>query len=303
MMTSRTVPLGMEKESVRQRALDYLALSKPRVVLMVLAVTLIGFYMGSQGTPDWVGLAHVLVGIGFAAGGTLALNQYMEREQDALMVRTQLRPLPDGRLRPLAALRSGLIITVAGLGYLVLFVNDLTAMVTAATVGSYLFWYTPLKRKTTLSSVVGAIPGALPPVTGWVAARGSFDAEVWVLFGILFLWQLPHALGIAWLYREDYTRAGFQLLPVLHPDGYSTGRQIVTNCLALLAVSLVPTLIGMAGAVYFGVTCILGLGLLGFGLDVAISRTTEAARRLVLASLIYLPLTFVVMALDKVPVR
>jgi protoheme IX farnesyltransferase len=182
-------------------------------------------------------------------------------------------------------------------------VNALAGMVTAATVGSYLFWYTPLKRKSTLSSVVGAIPGALPPVTGWVAARGSFDSDVWVLFAILFLWQLPHALGIAWLYRDDYTRAGFQLLPVVHPDGYSTGRQIVTNCLALLAVSLLPTLIGLAGAIYFVVTCILGLGLLGFGLDVAISRTTEAARRLVVASLVYLPLTFVVMALDKVPVH
>lgn len=303
MMTSRTATLGMEKESVRQRALDYLALGKPRVVVMVLAVTLVGFYMGSQGTPDWIGLAHVLVGIGLAAGGTLALNQYMEREQDALMVRTQLRPLPDGRLQPSVVLRLGLMIAAAGLCYLVLFVNELAGMVTAATIGSYLFWYTPLKRKSTLSSVVGAIPGALPPVAGWVAARGSFDSEGWVLFAILFLWQLPHALGIALLYREDYTRAGFQLLPVLHPDGHSTGRQIVTNCLALLAVSLLPTLMGLAGAVYFAAACILGLALLGFGLDVAISRTTEAARRLVLASLVYLPLTFAVMALDKVPLR
>jgi protoheme IX farnesyltransferase len=302
MMTLRTATLSVEKVWVRQRVMDVLALGKPRVVVMVLAVTCVGFYMGSIGTPDVMRLVHVMLGVALAASGTLALNQYMERREDALMQRTQMRPLPDGRLQPAAALSAGTISVMLGLSYLLLTVNGLAFLATAATAGSYLFWYTPLKRKTALCSVVGAIPGALPPLTGWVAARGTLDPEAWVLFAILFLWQLPHSLGIAWLYREDYARARFQLLPVVHPDGRSTSRQIVTNCLALLAVGLLPTLIGMAGPVYFIVTCGLGLCFLGFGLEVAYSRTQEAARRLVWASLVHLPLMFLVMALDKLPV-
>ncbi len=301
MTTLHTVTAGLEKVSVRQRTMDYLALMKPRMVVMILAVTVAGFYMGSTQTPGWMRLLHLLIGVALASGGTLALNQYIERQEDALMPRTQSRPLPGGRLQPLSALWFGLFVTLAGLLYLGLRVNVLASLVTAAITGSYLFWYTPLKRKTSLCSVVGALPGALPPVTGWVAARGTFDSEVWVLFAILFLWQLPHSLAIAWLYREEYARAGFRLLPVLYPDGRSTGRQIVLNCLALLAVGLLPTLIGMTGPVYFVAMLILGLGFLGFGLDLAHSRTVEAARRLVLVSLVYLPLTFLVMVLDKMP--
>ncbi len=301
MTTLHTVTAGLEKVSVRQRTMDYLALMKPRMVVMILAVTVAGFYMGSTQTPGWMRLLHLLIGVALASGGTLALNQYIERQEDALMPRTQSRPLPGGRLQPLSALWFGLFVTLAGLLYLGLRVNVLASLVTAAITGSYLFWYTPLKRKTSLCSVVGALPGALPPVTGWVAARGTFDSEVWVLFAILFLWQLPHSLAIAWLYREEYARAGFRLLPVLYPDGRSTGRQIVLNCLALLAVGLLPTLIGMTGPVYFVAMLILGLGFLGFGLDLARARTVEAARRLVLVSLVYLPLTFLVMVLDKMP--
>ena len=301
-MTLRTATFSVEKVLLRQRVMDVLALGKPRVVMMVLAVAFAGFYMGSIGTPDVMRLVHLLIGVGLSAGGTLALNQYIERHEDALMERTQMRPLPDGRLQPTSALSAGTISVVLGLSYLLLTVNGLAFLATAATVGSYLFWYTPLKRKTALCSVVGAIPGALPPLTGWVAARGTLDPEAWILFAILFLWQLPHSLGIAWLYREDYARAGFQLLPVVHPDGRSTSQQIIANCLALLAVGLMPTLMGMAGPVYFIVTCVLGLGFLGFGLEVAYSRTQEAARRLVWASLVHLPLMFLVMALDKIPV-
>jgi protoheme IX farnesyltransferase len=280
--------------------MDYLALGKPRVVVMVLAVTVAGFYMGASRTPDWISLLHVLVGVALSAGGTLALNQFMERHEDALMERTQGRPLPEGRIPPAAALGVGFVSVVAGLSYLIAAVNVLAAAVTATTTITYLFWYTPLKRKSTFCSIVGAIPGALPPVTGWVAARGTLGQEVWILFAIMFLWQLPHALAIAMLYCEDYTRAGFQLLPVLHPDGCSTGRQIVTNCLALLGVALLPTLIGMTGPIYFISMCVIGLGFLAFGLDTALTRTTESARRLVLASLVYLPLMFLVMAFDKV---
>ena len=231
----------------------------------------------------------------------MTLNQYFERNEDAQMERTQFRPLPDGRIQPQAALCFGVLITVGGLLYLTFMVHALAGLVTMVTAFMYLFWYTPLKLKSLWCSFVGAIPGALPPVTGWVAARGRFDVEVWVLFGILFLWQIPHALAIAWLYRDDFARAGFRLLPVLYPDGRSTGRQIVIHSLALLGAGLIPSLIGLAGTVYFIIALVLGLIFLGFAVDVALTRTTEAARRLMFASLVYLPLVYLVMALDKAP--
>jgi protoheme IX farnesyltransferase len=225
----------------------------------------------------------------------------MEREEDALMQRTQSRPLPEGRIQPLPALCFGVGITIGGLLYLTFIVHALAGFVTAMTACTYLFWYTPLKLKTSLCSVIGAIPGALPPVTGWVAAQGAFGGEVWVLCAILYLWQLPHSLAIAWLYREDYARAGFKLLPVIHPDGRSTGRQVVANCLALLAVGLLPTLVGLTGAVYFVAAFILGVVFLGYGIHMALQRTADAARRLVYASLVYLPLVYLLMVVDKVP--
>lgn len=298
--TATAATVAFEKMSIRQRVMDYMALAKPRVVVMVMAVTVAGFYMGSTGTADWLRLLHLLIGVALAGGGTLALNQYMEREEDALMVRTQNRPLPEGRLQPHAAMWFGVLLTVSGLLYLALMAHPLAGLVTMVTVATYLFGYTLLKLRTSLCSVVGAVPGALPPVTGWVAARGQFDSEVWVLFAILFLWQLPHSLAIAWLYRDDYARAGFRLLPVIEPDGRSTGRQIIANCLALLGVGLLPTLVGLTGPIYFIVALVLGLAFLGFGIDLALSRTDEAARRLVLASLMYVPLVFLMMVLDKV---
>ncbi len=285
-----------------QRSLaDFVALTRPRVVLMVMVTTLVGFYVASVGTPDYVRLIQTLVGLGFAAGGTLALNQYLERDVDARMRRTRLRPLPDGRLQPAEALVFGVAITGVGLLHLAVFVNSLSAVVTAISVGSYLFLYTPLKRKTSLCSVVGAVPGALPPVIGWAAARGELDLGAWVLFAILFLWQIPHSLAIARLYREDYARAGIRLLPVIEPDGGSTGRQIVSNCSALLVVGLLPTLIGLAGSVYFIGAFVIGVGFLGYGIALAISRSEAAARRLLFASLVYLPVQLGLMALDKIP--
>jgi protoheme IX farnesyltransferase len=300
MTVLRTATLELEKVSGRPRALDYLMLAKPRVVVMVLAVTMAGFYMGTVGTPHWASLLHLLVGVAFAAGGTLALNQYLERDEDALMQRTQSRPLPDGRIQPFPALCFGVAITVGGLLYLTVIVHALAGFVTALTACSYLFWYTPLKLRTSLCSVIGAIPGALPPVTGWVAAQGAFSGEVWVLFAILYLWQLPHSLAIAWLYREDYARAGFKLLPVIHPDGHSTVRQIMINCFALLAVGQLPTLVGLTGPVYFVAALLLGLVFLGYGMRMALRPTAEATRRLVYASLLYLPLIFLLMVVDKV---
>jgi protoheme IX farnesyltransferase len=268
---------------------------------MVLLTTFVGFYLGSRGTPDYTALLHTLIGTGLAAAGTLALNQFLEREVDAQMERTRLRPLPDGRLQPTEALAFGAVITAAGLLYLAISVNALSGLVAGTIVSSYLFLYTPLKRKSALCSIVGAIPGALPPVIGWAAARGGIGLEAWVLFAIMFLWQLPHTLAIARLYRDDYARAGIRLLPVIDRDGRSTTRQIVSNCLALLAVGLLPTLIGFTGSVYFLGALGLGIGLLSCGVALARSRSTADARRLVFASLVYLPTLLVLMALDKVP--
>jgi protoheme IX farnesyltransferase len=281
--------------------MDFVELTKPRVIFMVLATTLVGFYLGSQGTQDYVRLLHTLLGTALAGGGTLALNQLIEREADAKMQRTRMRPLPDGRVQPLDALVFGALITIVGLAYLTLTVNFLSALVTTVIVVSYLFAYTPLKQKTSLCSIVGAVPGALPPVIGWAAARDAISAEAWVLFAIMFLWQMPHSLAIGWLYRDDYARAGFRLLPVIDPDGKSTGRQIVSNCLALLGVGLLPTLTGFAGTWYFFASLVLGAIFLWYGVRLAVSCSQVAARRLLFASLIYLPVLLAVMALDKVP--
>ena len=299
MLKTETVDIGLIR--VRRRAMDFLELTKPRVVLMVLVTTSVGFYLGSWGTLDYFRLIHTLIGTALAAGGTIALNQFLERDVDALMKRTRRRPLPDGRLQPTEALAFGAGITAGGLVYLTLVVNPLSGLITATIVGSYLFVYTPLKQKSSLCTLVGALPGALPPVTGWAAARGEIGLEAWVLFAILFLWQLPHSLAIAMLYRDDYARAGFRLLPVVDPDGKSTGRQVVSNCLALLAVGLLPTLIGLAGVVYFVVALTLGVVFLWYGIDLAVSRSAAGARRLLFVSLVYLPVLLVLMALDKVP--
>jgi protoheme IX farnesyltransferase len=301
MLDSPALPLTSAQ--VGRRASDFLALCKPRVVAMVLVTTAVGYYLGGTAAPlDYARLLSTLVGTALAAGGTLALNQYMERHRDALMVRTRERPLPDGRLAPLDALVFGALLTASGLVYLALAVDALPALVTAATTITYLFAYTPLKPRTSLCSIVGAVPGALPPLTGWAAARGALGIEAWVLFAILFLWQIPHSLAIACLYRDDYARAGIRLLPVVQPDGSSTGRHVLSNSLALLLVALMPTMIGVAGAVYFFVALALGLGLVVASARLARSSSALDARRLLLATLIYLPLLLVTMAADKVPV-
>ena len=285
----------------RRRVLaDLLALAKPRVVLMILVTTAVGYYAGLTGAPDYARLLHVLVGTLLAAGGALALNQYWERDVDARMERTRARPLPDGRLAPLEALLFGSTLTALGLVYTGAFVGELALAITLATAALYLFAYTPLKRRTPLCTLVGAVPGALPPVIGWVAAREGFGVGAWVLFGILFLWQLPHTLAIARLYRDDYARAGVRLLPVVDADGSSTERQIVTGCLALLVVSLLPTLIGIAGPVYFVGAFLLGAAFVALGARQALVPSTVAARRVLFASLLYLPALLALLAFDKV---
>jgi protoheme IX farnesyltransferase len=277
----------------------YLELTKPRVVAMIMLTTLVGFYLGSEGVLDLLRLAHTLIGTALAAAGSLALNQYWERESDALMVRTRTRPLPSNRLPPAAARHFGSFLAGGGIVYLGLAVSVSACLITALTLASYLFVYTPLKRRTPLCTLVGAVPGALPPVTGWVAARGDFSLPAGILFAILFLWQLPHSLAIAQLYRSDYARAGFRLLPVVDKDGRSTARQVVTYSLALVTVALFPTLVGVAGSPYFVAALLLGAGLLVFSILLARQSTVEAARRLVWASLVYLPILLLVLALDR----
>lgn len=284
----------------RQRLADFLALAKPRVVLMVVLTTLVGYYLGAATELDYLRLLHLLVGTALAAGGTLALNQFLERDVDARMLRTRMRPLPDGRLQPGEAAAFGSLVTFGGLAYLLVAVGPGATAITAATAALYLGVYTPLKQVSPLCTVLGAIPGALPPVAGWVAATGELGVGAGVLFAILFLWQLPHTLAIARLYRDDYARAGIRVLPVVDPDGGSTERQIVTGCLALHAAALLPTLVGLTGGVYFFGALVLGALFLVAGTAQALRPSVPAARRVVIASIVYLPLLLALMALDKV---
>jgi protoheme IX farnesyltransferase len=285
----------------RRRVLaDFVSLTKPRVVVMILVTTVVGYYVGLAGAPDYARLVHLLIGTALAAGGTLALNMYWEREIDGLMERTRLRPLPDGRLAPLEALLFGAAVTLLGVVYLAAFVNVAAAVVTAATFALYLFAYTPLKLRTPLCTLVGAVPGALPPVTGWVAARDDLGVGAWVLFGILFLWQLPHTLAIARLYRDDYARGGVRVLPVVDPDGGSTERHMLNGSLSLLAVSLLPTLIGLSGPLYFTGALVCGVAVVALGVSYARTPSAPAARRVLLASLLYLPVILALLAFDKV---
>ena len=300
-MNPSTGAVNIATTSANRRAVDFFELTKPRIVLMVLITAFVGYYAGSGSVPDYLQLLQMLLGTALAAGGTLTLNQFLERETDAMMDRTCRRPLPDGRLQPNDALWFGWALTALGLAYLALAVNVLSALVAAAITMSYLWAYTPMKRFSPLCVPVGAVPGALPPVIGWVAARGELSVDAWVLFAIMFLWQIPHTLAIACLYREDFAKAGIQFLPVIEPDGESTNRQIIVHCSALLVVGLLPTLIGLAGAIYFIASFLLGIGFLASGVSLVMAPTRAGARRLLFASLIYLPVLLLVMALDRVP--
>lgn len=293
-----TSPAG--RVARRFRLMGFLELMKPRITGLVLVTTGVAFDLASRGSLDWLRLLHVLFGTALLAGGTNALNQYVEREADACMKRTRGRPLPAGRLEPAWALWFAVVISVAGAIDLALFVNPLTALLGSMALALYVFAYTPLKRKTSLCTLVGAVPGAIPALMGWTAARNALDAEAWVLFGIVFLWQLPHFLAIAWMYRADYARAGFRMLPVVDPEGVETGRRIVFYTLALLPVSLLTSLLGLTGALYFFGAFTLGLAFLGLGVALALNASLLRARRLFLASLAYLPALLALMMIDKV---
>jgi protoheme IX farnesyltransferase len=284
----------------RGAAADYVELVKPRITLMVMLTALVGFVMGSRGAVDFPGLVAALAGTGLVAAGASTLNMLLERRTDALMRRTQNRPLPTGRLRPAEALAWGAVLTASGLAFLAWRSGPLPALVALVTWTSYLFLYTPLKTRTSLATVVGALPGALPPVIGWTAARGTFDPGAFVLFAILFLWQIPHFLAIAWIYREDYARGGLPMLPVVDPAGIVTGRQAVANTLALALVSLAPAFGGMAGSIYLAGAIGLGAMFTAAAVWAAVKRTPAAARALFLASLAYLSILCTLLIADRV---
>jgi len=285
--------------SIQEKPWAYVVLTKPDVTFLVVITTIAGFYLGSSGTPDWFLLLHTLAGTMLIAAGTAALNQYVERDMDAVMRRTASRPLPTGQLQPREVLVFGAGTILIGAVWLALAVNALACLVALATTVLYLGVYTPLKKRTTLATAVGAIPGALPPVIGWVAARGSLSLGGWVLFAILFLWQFPHFMSIAWIYREDYARAGIRMLPVVDRKGDATFRQIVCASVILVWVSALPSVIGMAGMSYFFGALLLGMLLLQVGLWANRSRSNARVKWLMHSTVAHIPLLLLWMILDK----
>ncbi len=285
--------------SVRERLAAYAELTKPRITSLIVLTSAAGFALASPGAVNYSALIAAMVGIALLSSGIATLNQYMERDLDALMRRTVDRPLPSGKLHPNEALIFGWGLTLGAEIYLALLVNPLTALLGLTVIAGYLFAYTPLKTRTTLSTMVGAFPGAVPPLIGWAAARGEIGLEAWVLFAILFLWQFPHFLAIAWMYREDYGRAGILMLPVVEPEGRVTAQQIVVYTVLLLPVSVLPALLGTSGKIYFVGAIILGLLFLYSSVRAAISKSRQEAKRLLLASVIYLPLLFILMVVNR----
>lgn len=286
-------------QAARGRLVDLYELTKPRMNFLVVVTTMVGYYMAAQGLADWAKVAYTLIGTAMTAAGSSVLNQFVERGFDGKMRRTANRPLPAGRIRPFEALLFGIGLSIAGVAMLALFVNALTALLGALTLALYVFIYTPAKRKTTLCTIIGAIPGAIPPVMGFTAVQGAITPQAMTLFTILFIWQMPHFLAIAILYREDYARGGFLMLPVVDEDLDMTGRQIVLYSLCLIPVSLMPALLGMAGTIYFIAALLLGIAFCAFGVVCARSKFRSDARQLFLASIIYLPALLAAMMIDK----
>jgi len=287
-----------DRTAVPSRGADFLTLTKPRLNSLVLVTTAAAYYLGGGERLSWLQLFNTIVGTAFVAGGASTLNQFLERDIDRLMRRTDTRPLPDGRLHPQDALWFGVLLSSIGIAELSLFVNQLTAFMALLTLASYVFVYTPLKRRTSLSTIVGAVPGALPAVIGWTAATNTVSIEGWILFAIVFMWQMPHFLAIAWMCRDDYARAGIPLLPVIQPDGRTTGYQSVLYTAVLIPISLLPTVVGLS-SVYYAVGAItLAAILMVLSLEFANTRSLPAARRLFFGTILYLPLLWVVLLAD-----
>lgn len=278
---------------------EYIALTKPRITWLILMSTGIGFFFGVQKDWSWLTLLHTIVGTGLIASGTAAMNQWMERRADAHMKRTQSRPLVTGTVNPTGAVLFAIALSVAGYLELAFGANWLTANLGLATLASYLFLYTPLKQKTWWATTIGAFPGAMPPLIGFAASQGELNAQAWALYAILFLWQFPHFYAIAWMYREDYARAGMQMLPVIDPEGARTARHILVTSAMLLPISLLPSFLSMTGVIYLVGATLLGLMYAWAGVRVARERTTPMARKVLLASVAYLPLLYLLMIVDR----
>ncbi|MCA1817953.1 MAG: heme o synthase [Acidobacteria bacterium] len=281
----------------KARAAAFVELTKPRITTLVLLTTAAGFFLGARGAFSFALFASTMAGVALLCSGVSALNEWMERDLDALMRRTMSRPLPAGKLTPRAAFTFGAALTVGGLAHLAVFVNPLSALCGVSVVVGYLFLYTPLKTRTSLSTAVGAFPGAVPPLLGWAAAANSVGLEAWALFAILFLWQFPHFFAIAWMYREDYARAGIKMLPVVEPEGRLTKQQIVVWTLMLVPVSLAPAALGISGAIYFVGALLLGGMFLCTSAAAAHTLSRRNARRVLLASVLYLPFLFGLMVM------
>lgn len=277
---------------------NYIALTKPRITALILVCTGVGYCFGAvSGGTLWT-FVHTLIGTALMASGTAALNQWYERDVDYRMRRTRGRPLPSGQLKPANALIFGVGVSFTGFVELWLGANALAGLAGLFTLASYLLVYTPLKKRSPICTAVGAIPGAMPPVIGYAGASGHLTREAFALFAILLIWQFPHFYAIAWMYREDYARGGIKMLPVMRPDGASTARQIVICSLLLIPVSLIPSYLHMTGVIYFAGAAILGVVFLYFGLRVSCERTTQSARHVLLASVIYLPALLSLMLYD-----
>jgi heme o synthase len=292
------IPATTALSASSARLADFLELTKPRITFLVLVTAAVGYTVGLRGPFDPAVFTALVLGTALVSGGASALNQYWERETDGRMRRTSSRPLPSGRVAPGDALAFGLFLSAAGLGLLAS-INGLTYFLGIAALGTYVVVYTPLKRATSLCTVVGAVPGAIPPVMGWAAARGSLDAGGWALFAVLFLWQLPHFLAIGWIYREDYARAGFPMLTVTDTDGRSTARQMVLYCVALLPVTLAAGALARAGIFYLLGATALGLVFLGGATRFARTKSIPAARWVFAISVIYLPALLALMVFDR----
>jgi len=278
---------------------DYIALTKPRITWLILMSTGVGYFFGAKSGWHFLALLHTVIGTGLIASGTAALNQWYERDADSKMKRTQGRPLPAGRLTPRNALIFAVLISAGGFAELFFGVNALSAWLGLFTLASYLFIYTPLKQRSPHSTTIGAIPGAMPPLIGYAAASGTLTWDAWILFAILFLWQFPHFYAIAWMYSEDYERAGIRMLPVVEPDGESTARRILLYSLVLIPISLAPKFLSMTGNLYLYGALAIGLMFLYAGIRVSFDRTRQQARQVLLASVIYLPVLYGLMLLDR----
>ena len=278
---------------------DFLELTKPRITVLILICTAVGYFFGCQTSFRLLTLLHVLLGTALMASGTSALNQWYESDSDARMRRTCRRPIASGRMQRRHGLVFGVLLSTAGFGELWFGTNALAAAAGLFTLLSYLFVYTPLKQRSPACTTVGALPGAMPPLIGYAAASGGLDAGALALFLILFVWQFPHFYAIAWMYREDYARGGIRMLPVIEPDGESTARRIVAGSILLIPISLVPRILGMTGSIYAAAACVAGLALLYFGVRLGRERTLASARHVLLASVLYLPMLFAVMMIDR----